>query len=96
MGEFGRFPELETMPRREWPEFMFPRLFGKLRVAPMLEGLLPAARDWPPDLVVSDAAEFAGPIVAESMGVANATHSFGALLPPHRIAAVLKASFGPA
>jgi UDP:flavonoid glycosyltransferase YjiC (YdhE family) len=103
MGEFDRrFPELHTLPRPEWPDFMFPRLFGESRVAPMLDGLLPAARAWSPDLVVSDAAEFAGPIVAAAEGVANVTHSFGALVPAHRVAAAgdavagLRASVGPA
>jgi UDP:flavonoid glycosyltransferase YjiC (YdhE family) len=47
----------------------------------MLEGLAPLALDWRPDLVVSDAAELAGPIVGAEIGVPSVTKAFGAMLP---------------
>jgi UDP:flavonoid glycosyltransferase YjiC (YdhE family) len=82
-----RFPELESLPPPERPDSMFPRLFGSVRAAPMLDDLAPVARAWSPGLVVNDAAELAGPVVAGAQGVANATHAFGALLPEPRVAA---------
>src|SRR4051812_29912221 len=65
MADLNRqFPEIQAMPPQERPAYMFPRLFGTVRAAPMLAELLPAADEWAPKLVVSDAADFAGPIVA--------------------------------
>ena len=87
-GEFDhRFPEVRELPPEQWPDFMFPRLFGKVRAPRMLEDALPIAEAWGPDLVVCDAAELAGPIVASRLGVPNLTHSFGSLLPAARVAA---------
>jgi UDP:flavonoid glycosyltransferase YjiC (YdhE family) len=65
---------------------MFAKLFGSVRAGPMLADLLPIADEWAPDLVVNDQAELAGPILAARRGIANATHSFGALLPAVRVA----------
>ena len=88
MSELSRqFPELQTMAPADRPEFMFPRLFGVVRAASMLTDLLPIAKAWVPELVVFDAAEFAGPIAAAALGVASVDHSFGALLPVSRVAA---------
>jgi len=67
---------------------MFAKLFGALMAPPMLAGLVPLAHDWRPDLVVSDAAEFAGPIIAAELGVPGITKGFGALLPERRVARV--------
>jgi UDP:flavonoid glycosyltransferase YjiC (YdhE family) len=82
-----RFPELHSLPRPEWPDFMFPRLFGAVRAPQMLAELLPVAKEWRPELVVNDAAEFAGPIAAAAVGVPSITHAFGPLLPEARVAA---------
>src|SRR5712692_8566157 len=88
MAEFReRFPELGSLPRPKWPDFMFPRLFGAVRAPHMLAELLPVAKEWRPELVVNDAAEFAGPIAAAVMGVPSITHAFGPLLPKARVAA---------
>lgn len=88
MAEFGRlFPEYGALAPPERPDFMFPRLFGTVRARPMLDGLLPVARRWRPDLLVHDAAELAGPLAAAVAGVPSVCHSFGALLPPARVAA---------
>jgi UDP:flavonoid glycosyltransferase YjiC (YdhE family) len=66
---------------------MFPRLFGAVRAEAMLADLLPVARAYSPDLLVSDAAEFAGPIAAAVVSAPNVTLSFGATLPAPRVAA---------
>ncbi len=88
MGEFhARFPEARQLAPHELPDFTFPRLFGAVRASAMLEGLIGIAPRWAPDVVVCDAAELAGPIVANELGVPNATHSFGALLPAARVVA---------
>lgn len=88
MSELARqFPEIQTMPPADRPNYMFPRLFGTVRAASMLVDLMPAAEVFAPTLVVCDAAEFAGPIVAAAHGVPNVTHSFGALLFEKRVAA---------
>lgn len=88
MAEFHRrFPEFAGLAPTERSEFMFPRLFGEAFAPPMLAGLAAIARDWAPTMIVCDAAEFAGPVVAASLGVPNITKSFGALLPPGRVEA---------
>jgi UDP:flavonoid glycosyltransferase YjiC (YdhE family) len=53
----------------------------------MLRDLLPIVVAWPPDLVVHDAAEFAGPIIAAKIGVPTVTKSYGMLLPRQRVVA---------
>ncbi len=52
----------------------------------MLAGLEPVALDWRPNLVVADAGEFAGHIVAARLGVPSVTKGFGPLLPAGRVA----------
>jgi len=91
---YRRFPEIHTMPPPERPNFMFPRLFGTVRAVAMLRDLEPIAGSWSPQLVVCDAAEFAGHLQAAALGVPSVTHSFGALLPEHRVAAAA-AELGP-
>jgi UDP:flavonoid glycosyltransferase YjiC (YdhE family) len=88
MAEFhARFPEFAGLAPSERPEFMFPRLFGLVHAPPMLADLVPVAETWAPTMIVCDAAEFAGPVVAAAMQVPNVTKSFGALLPAGRVAA---------
>ncbi len=53
----------------------------------MLADLMPVARSWAPDLVVSEQAEFAGPLIAAALGIPNVCHSFGSALPPSRVLA---------
>ena len=84
---WGRHPELRSLPPAELPDQMFPRMFGGVAAPAMLDDLAPVALDWRPDLVVADAAELAGPIVAAELGVPGVTKSFGALLPARRLAA---------
>src|SRR3954452_15609587 len=77
-------PDVFRLPPAERPDHIFPGIFGARRAGPMLTDLLPVARDWRPDLLVCEQAEFAGPIVAAALGVPNLTHAFGRLIPAVR------------
>ena len=93
MAEFyRRFPEVHELPPPARSDFMFPRLFGTIRAAALLTDLAPVARAWTPDLVVNDAAEFAGPIFAATLSIASVSHAFGGLLPEPRVAAAGEAA----
>jgi UDP:flavonoid glycosyltransferase YjiC (YdhE family) len=82
-----RYPELQALPPLEVPEVMFGKLFGAIAAPVVLSDLRPFARAWEPDLVVADAAELAGHIVAAELGVPSVTKAFGPLLPERRVAA---------
>jgi UDP:flavonoid glycosyltransferase YjiC (YdhE family) len=82
-----RNPEVRALPPEQMPNVMFPKLFGGVAAPVMLADLLPIVRDWEPDLVVHDAAELAGPIVAALVGVPSVVKAFGALIPRERVAA---------
>jgi UDP:flavonoid glycosyltransferase YjiC (YdhE family) len=83
-----RFPELLTMAESERPEFAFSKIFGTPSAAPMLEELLPVAREWKPDLMVCEQLELAGPIAAALLEVPNVTHGLGHPLPERLLACV--------
>lgn len=80
-------PQVLMMPGELLPDLVFPGMFGGVSAPAMLADLLPVVKDWKPDLVIHDGAELAGPIIAAISGVPNVTKSFGALTPPHRVAA---------
>jgi hypothetical protein len=61
--------------------FMYPGLFGRVRVPPMLADLEALFARWRPDLVVHDPNELAGAIAAEVAGVPHVEHSYGILRP---------------
>jgi UDP:flavonoid glycosyltransferase YjiC (YdhE family) len=82
-----RYPELEALPPREVPDVMFPKLFGAILAPEMLPGLEAIAHDWRPDLVVADAADFAGHVLAAELGIPSVTKGFGPLLPKAKMAA---------
>ncbi|HEV8207168.1 MAG TPA: glycosyltransferase [Acidimicrobiia bacterium] len=82
-----RYPELDALPPLEVGDVMFGKLFGAIAAPHMLAGLAPVALEWQPDLVVADAAEFAGHIMAAELGVPSITKGFGPLLPERRTAA---------
>jgi UDP:flavonoid glycosyltransferase YjiC (YdhE family) len=82
-----RFPELRALSPEEVPTVMFGKLFGAIAAPAMLGGLRALAGRWQPDVVVCDAAEFAGHIVAAELGVPSVTKGFGPLLPEPRVAA---------
>lgn len=79
--------DLRGLPRAAIPDIMFGRIFGGLAAPAMLRDLSPIVADWPPDLVVHDAAEFAGPIIAAKIGAPTVTKSYGMLLPRQRVVA---------
>jgi len=82
-----RYPELRALPPTEVPDILFGKMFGAIATPDRLPYLVAVAHDWRPDLVVADAAEFAGHIVAAEIGVPSVTKAFGALLPERRVAA---------
>jgi UDP:flavonoid glycosyltransferase YjiC (YdhE family) len=81
-----RYPELAGLPRHEVPDALFGKTFGAVAAPPALADLLPIAQGFRPHLVVSDAAEFTGHIVAAELGIPSVTKSFGPLLPERRVA----------
>lgn len=62
--------------------YTFPRLFGAVLGPEMLEGVDQAVRHWRPDIVVSEPAALAVPLVCECLGLRHVTHGYG--LPPPR------------
>ena len=88
LAEFWRrYPETRALPPQQWPDVMFPKVFGEISAPVALADLLPLVRDWRPAMVVHDAAELAAPIAAATVGVPHVTHAFGALLPEARVRA---------
>jgi len=82
-----RFPELNDLLPSEQPAVMFVKLWACIAAPETLAGLAPLALEWRPDLVIADAAELAGHIVAAELGVPSVTKGFGPLLPEERVAA---------
>jgi UDP:flavonoid glycosyltransferase YjiC (YdhE family) len=81
-----RYSELASLPSHEVPDAMFGKVFGAVAAPSALADLLPVALEWRPQLIVADAAEFAGHIVAAELGVPSVTKGFGPLLPERRVA----------
>ena len=81
-----RYPELRDLSPAEMPNVLFGKMFGAVATPSMLADLAPLALDWRPDLIVADAAEFAGHIVAAELGVPSVTKGFGPVLPERRVA----------
>jgi UDP:flavonoid glycosyltransferase YjiC (YdhE family) len=81
----ARWPEVAQMTPEDAPDFMFGKLFGVLAAPAMMEDLVPLVRAWRPDLVVADAAELAGHVVAAELGVPSVTKGFGPVLPEPRM-----------
>ena len=84
---YRRYPEAQSLSPEDLPGHMFPRLFGTLSAPPMLDDLLAFVAGWRPDLVVHEAAELAGPIVAAVLGIPTVNQGFGALVHPDRMGA---------
>ena len=83
----ARYPELEALPPEQMPDRMFQKLFGAILAPAMLAGLDSVVTQWRPDLVLADAADFAGHIVAAELGIPSVTKGFGPLLSEAKIAA---------
>jgi UDP:flavonoid glycosyltransferase YjiC (YdhE family) len=71
----------QELPGTARAAFVFPRMFGEGLTPPMVEDLLPLAREWRPDLLVHEQAELAAPLVAAVCSVPGVTHSFGTAVP---------------
>jgi UDP:flavonoid glycosyltransferase YjiC (YdhE family) len=75
---FLRHPDLAALPPDQVTGMSAAiPIFADTRVALTLPEALPAARAWRPDVVVSEHADFAGPLVAATLGAARATLGFG-------------------
>ena len=77
-GEYARrWPEALHLPVEEATVHMYPRLFGAVAAPAAYPDLLEVARGFGPDLVVHEAAEYAAPAVAASLGVPSVAHGIG-------------------
>jgi UDP:flavonoid glycosyltransferase YjiC (YdhE family) len=83
-----RHPELQALSQRDRPDVMFGKVFGEAVASAMFDDVMRVATEWRPDLVVADAAEFAGHIAAAELGVPSVTKGFGPLLPERRVATI--------
>ncbi|HXA27759.1 MAG TPA: glycosyltransferase [Candidatus Angelobacter sp.] len=81
------YPELNALSPAAMPDVMFGKLFGAMIAPSMLSDMVPLVLEWRPNLVVADAGEFAGHILAAELGVPSVTKGFGMLLPERRVAA---------
>jgi UDP:flavonoid glycosyltransferase YjiC (YdhE family) len=75
-------PELVSTPPERMRFLMFPRVFAGLEVPPRVEGLLPILREWQPELIVHEMAEFAAPLAAALEGIPTVNHSWGPIVAP--------------
>jgi UDP:flavonoid glycosyltransferase YjiC (YdhE family) len=82
----ARYPELRTLDPIDRPDVMFGKLFGAMAAPHVLADLTTLVDEWQPALVVADAADFAGHIIAAELGVPSVTKAFGPLLPEKRVA----------
>jgi UDP:flavonoid glycosyltransferase YjiC (YdhE family) len=84
--------DAESRARRvEIPEFLnavpnrlrslaFPRVFADLEIPLRLQEMLEVAKNFKPELVVHEMAEFAAPILAAILGIKSVNHSFGPIV----------------
>jgi UDP:flavonoid glycosyltransferase YjiC (YdhE family) len=77
-------PEVEQIwdrvraaPRREAAVLVNREIFGRLDTAALLPAVETACRQWRPDLVVHEAAEFAGPVAAHRAGLPHLQVAIG-------------------
>lgn len=76
-----RTPRLQDVPPSDRMGYLYPGLFGSVRVEPMLVDLDRILPEWRPDLLIHDSAEMAGAIAAEGLAIPHAEHAFGLLRP---------------
>lgn len=82
-----RWPEAASLRGDALADHMFPRLFGAITARAAFPDLLAVAREHRPEVVVSEAADLAAPIVAAGQQVPQVTHGFGAVVPKERVQA---------
>jgi UDP:flavonoid glycosyltransferase YjiC (YdhE family) len=80
-----RWPEATEMEGRAATAHMFGRLFGAVAAEAAVGDIELLAREWKPDVIVHEAAEFAAPAVAAAAGIPSVTHGFGLLIPAERV-----------
>ena len=80
------YTEMSAAPRRGRMA-AFTRSFAGFEVPPRLDGLRRLVREWRPDLIVYESAEFAGPLAAELDGLPSVHHAFGPLVEAEVMAA---------
>jgi UDP:flavonoid glycosyltransferase YjiC (YdhE family) len=66
--------------------FAFPRMFGEALTPPMVDDLLPLARQWRPDVLIHEHGELASPLVGAVLGLPSVTHAFGGAIPAAMVA----------
>src|SRR5690242_9398648 len=74
-------PNWREVPPWEQVKYIYPGVFGGVRIEPMLADLERIIPEWRPDLLIHDSAELTGAIAAESAGIAHAEHAFGVIRP---------------
>lgn len=72
-----RYPESSCVAPREQQRFHATKVWAGVYAPLMLDDLLPLVARKHPDLVAYDLATFAGPLLAELIGVPAVSHSFG-------------------
>ena len=80
------YPEASALRGPDVAAHLFPRVFGQLAPSRMFDALRRLVDEFKPDLIVNEAAEFAAPIIAASLDIPHATHSFGLAIPKERVA----------
>ena len=72
-------PGWRELPAEDRQPIQYSAMFGRVRAPVMLRDLGPLVTAWQPDLLVHDAGEMAGGIIAEAAGIRHVEHSFGIL-----------------
>lgn len=75
LGEIVRLPVTRRRP------LVFTRVFACVDAPAKADELLAAASAWQPDLIVHDAADLAGPVVAAVLDLPSVSHGYGPLVP---------------
>lgn len=79
----AQYPDEHGMaPGKERFEAFVPRMLGGVAAPARARDLVPVVRDWRPDVLVHDEADFGGPVAAAVVGIPYADHSLGFLRPP--------------
>jgi UDP:flavonoid glycosyltransferase YjiC (YdhE family) len=76
-----RRPDLPTLPEHERRAVAFSTIFGELAAPAMIDTVESVVEAWRPELLVHDAAELAGPLVAEVVGTPSVCVGFGERVP---------------
>lgn len=76
-----RYPEHDARRAMDRFEQFVPRMLAGVAAPARAADLLPLVREWPPDLLVHDETELAGPVAAAAAGIPWADQSVGILRP---------------